>query len=220
MHVIDIVVSRMYRKHVPNDPFKWQQVLKSKKTYTHCVLKRRSTVKAVSTIRHFSFERLCYPVDDVSIVFCNWRLQDRCLRIATYYNRVMHMKERAHKTKRWSTLKKRFQRWAASWMKQERKETTETTEREERQNEHDAERRRRGSLPSASTRMERKQQDIYRSGTRRYRPRTAQNLVNKQLLNRKRRRIAVGAEVGPRLYDNILIIADRCKRARRRQGDG
>ena len=48
----------------------------------------------------------------------------------------MHMKESAYKTKIWNTLRKRFQRWAESWIyaREKRKQQIIPRERKDRMN--------------------------------------------------------------------------------------
>ena len=149
-----------------------------------------------------------------------WKLRDRCLRTATYY-RVVHSHIRAAERRRMTRIKARFQRWAASWLAQEKSKVADTTERAQWQSHEDNERARRGTLPSANTRMECKKPDTYRNGVRRYKPRTNQHVINRRLLNKKTRKVNIvtGAEIGPRLYENMMIIAKRCERERQK-GDG
>ena len=149
-----------------------------------------------------------------------WKLRDKCLRVASYY-RITHLHARASETRRWDKIKTRFQRWAASWLEHVRAEAAGVAERAQWQSNENRERSRRGVLPSANTRMECKRPDVYRSGVRRYKPRTHQNIINRRLISKKGRKINIvtGAEIGPRLYENLIIIAKRCERERQR-GDG
>ena len=148
-----------------------------------------------------------------------WKLRDKCLRVATYY-RVMHSHARAERQAKSSRVKARFRAWATSWLAERKAER-------EHQGRHagaaETERQRRGEggdQPSAHTRMETKGPDVYRAGTRRYRPRVTRDERDRRLIRKKGRRIpsTVSAVIGPRLYENMTTIAKVC--ADERQGQG
>ena len=146
-----------------------------------------------------------------------WRLAGDALRVAAYY-RVMHSDRRARDRRRHLAAKERFQRWIRSCIEQRRAEAA----AKEHGQAAEAERQRRGERVSGATRMQRTPADVYRD-TRRYKPRAAAHDVERRLLSKAvRPRIIHAAEIGPRLYDNLREIADRCARARiqRQRGDG
>ena len=81
------------------------------------------------------------------------------------------------------------------------------------------ERERRGERPSANTRMGQRPVAAYRDGVREYRPRTAHEVIDARRRGRvSRKRITSAAEIGPRLHQNLEMIALRC--AEERRGDG
>ena len=144
-----------------------------------------------------------------------WKLRDRCLRIASYY-RVMNSCAVASERKRLRYIKDRFQRWATSWLNKLSTEA-DAGRREEIVEE---ERGRRGDQPSANTRMEPRRPDMYRGGVRRYKPRARPEERHKRLIRKQLRRtsITVTAQIGPRVHEDMLIIAYRCVKERRGQG--
>jgi len=151
----------------------------------------------------------------------NWKLRDKCLRVASYY-RVLHSGARAGERVRREVTLARFRRWASTWLEQRKAQAADAAEQAQQQRAEVDERQRRGGQPSAATRMERKRADIYRNGVRHYKPRAAQHVINRRLIMRRGRRVDIvaGAEIGPRLYENIKLIAERCEQERRRRGDG
>ena len=146
-----------------------------------------------------------------------WRLRDRCLRVASYY-RVMRLGDRAGERTHREAITARFQRWASSWLEQKRVQAAAAAEQGQRQGEEAEARQRRGELPSAATRMERKRPAVYRCGVRPYKKRTAQHVIDRRRLAKRGRRVDIvaGAEIGHRLYGDMMIIEERCRQERER----
>jgi len=131
----------------------------------------------------------------------------------------MRLGDSAGGRKRREAIKARFQRWANSWLEQEKAQAADTADQARQQGEETEERQRRGELPSAATRMERKRPSVYRNGVRPYKKRAAQHVIDRRRLGKRGRRvdIVVGAEVGPRLYGDMMIIEERCGQERKRR---
>ena len=144
-----------------------------------------------------------------------WRLQGQCLRVASYY-RVMRCHGRATERERLRVARGRFQWWAASYLRHVKEERGARAADAAA----DAERRRRGELASANTRMARMPARVYRSGVRTYTPRAAQHVIDRRLLGTAPRRtqITSAAEIGPRLHELFGEVATRC--VAERTGDG
>ena len=150
-----------------------------------------------------------------STMLLGWRLRDRCLRIASYY-RVMRLRQQAEERRRRARTRGRFQQWAASAVAAL---AAEKASKQAAAAEAD-ERERRGQRVSAATRMERKNPEVYRNGVRRYKPRATNEARRRVLINKKRRKepTIVGAEIGRRLHDIMLMVGMRCVNERRGEG--
>jgi len=146
-----------------------------------------------------------------------WRLRGQCLQIATYY-RVMHANARALARERMKRMRARFQSWAVSFIGQQR----DAAANEAIEDAVESERQRRGDRVSSSTRMTSKPAGVYRAGVRAYKTRTPQLTIDKRRLRKKpcRAQIMNAAEIGPRLYENYTVIAERCAIERKMRDDG
>ena len=129
-----------------------------------------------------------------------WKLRDKCLRVATYY-RVLDLHRRALRKKTLSRLRARFASWALSFV-----DHTKLTARQET---HDAlalaTRHGRQGRVSANTRMGMTDVDLYREARRNTtRPRTATGPTRRILLPTH-----LDTEIRHRLYENMNLIATR-----------
>ena len=104
-------------------------------------------------------------------------------------------------------------------MSQQQAERSEEAEAAAHEAATHAAREERGDLASANTRMARKRPGCYRAGIRAKRPNAPREELDKRILaDRCRVNIEKGTEIGPRMYENMKIIAARCVAERR--GDG
>ena len=142
-----------------------------------------------------------------------WRIRDRCLRIASYY-RVMHLHEQAADRRRRAETRTRFQKWAATVVRQRRAAVA----AEHAEEAAGAKRARRGGLPSGATRMAARPAGFY-DGTRRYAARAPDEVRKARLLaGRRRVNVTAAAEVGPVLHAVLAGIAQSCVAERRGEG--
>ena len=124
------------------------------------------------------------------------------------------MHETAAAARRRGSARVRFQAWAATVVREQRAALAAGRAGTAAE----AERERRGELPSAATRMAARPAGFY-DATRRYAQRAPRAVLRARLLaGRRRVDVTTAAEVGPRLYDVLIGVAQRCVEERRGEG--
>ena len=130
-----------------------------------------------------------------------WKLRDKCLRIATYY-RVMAMQARSKRRIQLGLSRTLFRKWASSVIQQR----NEQKRCEAHKQQSDSQRQTREGHASAQTRMHLRRPDLYIEQRQNKKAKIAHPPAGRK---RKRLPTLVDTQIGHRCYEDMRTIAAR-----------